>query len=272
MWNEMSQYMPNTAVMSETAARPDGNAAQAGRPDMRSERRPQRSSSGTRPDRWPKPSTSRAVVTTIAPAVAMTIWLISAPPAGLEAARSVWNMTLLRVPSNEVTSNPAIFDALMPERRLRAVDTPEHGELTIEQLAQETGMTVRNIRNHQSRGLLPPPEVRARTGYYGSEHVERLRLIRALQADGFNLEAIRRLLAEGVADSFVGLKRAATAPFETEPAEIINGEELYERFGETHPKVFDKAVKLGLIVPLADGRIEVPSPALLRAAEEVMER
>ncbi len=40
-------------------------------------------------------------------------------------------------------------------------------ELTIDELARETGMTVRNIRAHQSRGLLPPPEVRARTGYYG---------------------------------------------------------------------------------------------------------
>ena len=43
----------------------------------------------------------------------------------------------------------------------------ETAELTIEQLAAEVGMSVRNIRNHQSRGLLPPPEVRARVGYYG---------------------------------------------------------------------------------------------------------
>ena len=42
--------------------------------------------------------------------------------------------------------------------------------LTIDELARETGMTVRNIRAHQSRGLLPPPVVRARTGYYGPEH------------------------------------------------------------------------------------------------------
>jgi DNA-binding transcriptional MerR regulator len=28
-------------------------------------------------------------------------------------------------------------------------------ELTIDELARETGMTVRNIRAHQSRGLLP---------------------------------------------------------------------------------------------------------------------
>ena len=48
-------------------------------------------------------------------------------------------------------------------------------------------MTVRNIRAHQSRGLLPPPEVRARTGYYGPEHVARLRLIHDMQAEGFNL-------------------------------------------------------------------------------------
>ena len=57
-------------------------------------------------------------------------------------------------------------------------------ELTIDELARETGMTVRNIRAHQSRGLLPPPEVRARTGYYGPEHVDRLRLITNMQAEG----------------------------------------------------------------------------------------
>ena len=40
-------------------------------------------------------------------------------------------------------------------------------ELTIDELARETGMTVRNIRAHQSRGLLPPPRcapARATTG------------------------------------------------------------------------------------------------------------
>ena len=30
-------------------------------------------------------------------------------------------------------------------------------KLTIEQLAAEVGMSVRNIRNHHSRGLLPAP-------------------------------------------------------------------------------------------------------------------
>ena len=62
--------------------------------------------------------------------------------------------------------------------------------LTIDQLAQRTGMTVRNIRAHQSRGLLPPPMVVARTGYYGDEHVARIRLIQEMQAEGFNLKSI----------------------------------------------------------------------------------
>ena len=66
--------------------------------------------------------------------------------------------------------------------------------LTIDQLAQKTGMTVRNLRAHQSRGLLPPPEVRGRTGFYGAEHIARVELIKELQADGFNLDLIRKLL------------------------------------------------------------------------------
>ena len=43
----------------------------------------------------------------------------------------------------------------------------------------------------------PPPEVRGRTGFYGSEHLARIELIRELQAEGFNLEAIRRLIEAG---------------------------------------------------------------------------
>src|ERR1700704_5824090 len=66
-------------------------------------------------------------------------------------------------------------------------------DLTVEQLAAAVGMSVRNIRNHHTRGLLPPPDVRARVGYYSAEHVARLRLILDLQADGFNLAAIERL-------------------------------------------------------------------------------
>jgi len=66
--------------------------------------------------------------------------------------------------------------------------------LTIGELAAAAGMTVRNVRNHQARGLIAPPSLVARTGYYGAEQLERLKLIRAMQSEGFNLEAIRCIL------------------------------------------------------------------------------
>ena len=72
---------------------------------------------------------------------------------------------------------------------------PSPNTLTIEQLAAATGMTVRNIRSHQARGLVSPPEVRMRVGYYGPEHREQLRVIRDLQSAGFNLRGIKRLFS-----------------------------------------------------------------------------
>jgi DNA-binding transcriptional MerR regulator len=145
-------------------------------------------------------------------------------------------------------------------------------ELTVEQLAYETGMSVRNIRNHQSRGLLPPPEVRARVGYYGPEHVARLRLIQEMQAEGFKLSAISRLIGEHGADAdrFVGLRQAVTAPFATEQPEVYERAELVEKFGTDDDRLIDKAKKLGLLVDLGEDRFEAPSPALIRAAEEVL--
>ncbi len=148
----------------------------------------------------------------------------------------------------------------------------EEATLTVEQLAYETGMSVRNIRNHQSRGLLPPPEVRARIGYYGPEHVARLRLIQEMQGEGFKLSAISRLIVEHGADAdrFVGLRQAVTAPFATEAPEVLSREELAERFKVDDDRLLAKAQKLGLLIDLGDERYEAPSPALLRAAEDVL--
>src|SRR5437763_8136626 len=82
-------------------------------------------------------------------------------------------------------------------------------DLTIEQLAARSGMTVRNIRSHRARGLLPAPEVRDRVGYYGPEHLGRLRMIQELQTDGFNLKGIEKLLNQnvGAAEQFLSFRR-----------------------------------------------------------------
>jgi DNA-binding transcriptional MerR regulator len=152
-----------------------------------------------------------------------------------------------------------------------AAEHPEH-DLTIEQLAAAVGMSVRNIRNHHSRGLLAPPEVRARVGYYSAEHVARLRLIQDLQADGFNLAAIERLLSGSadLAGRLIGLRAAVTAPFDPETPEVVTRQELDERFGEASPKDLERVRRLRVLVPLGEDRFEVTSPALLDAAEQVM--
>jgi DNA-binding transcriptional MerR regulator len=152
------------------------------------------------------------------------------------------------------------------------VVTEEGQRLTIEELAARTGMTVRNIRAHQSRGLVPPPEIRGRTGYYGAEHVTRLQLISEMQADGFNLQAIKRLIdvSDGSGEELLGFKRALMAPFEQESPEFIEQAELDADWGELDGKLLAKARRLGLIRPLGEGRFEVPSPTLYRAGEELL--
>jgi DNA-binding transcriptional MerR regulator len=152
----------------------------------------------------------------------------------------------------------------------------EQVRYTIDQLAQVTGMTVRNIRAHQSRGLLPPPEVRGRTGFYGPEHVARIQLIVDMQADGFNLGAIARLLestAPGTATRTLTFTHALREPWEEEQSEILDADELAQRAGAgpPDPDLIRRTEELGLITPLGDGRYEVLSPSLLRAGEALVE-
>jgi len=150
---------------------------------------------------------------------------------------------------------------------------PTEQRLTIDQLAQTAGLTVRNVRNYQSRGLIPPPEVQGRTGYYGPEHLAGLQLIREMQAQGFNLAAIAHLLQEarGVGEQVLGFTRSLMAPFETEAPEILERSDLLERLGgEVDPKLIAKAVKLGLVISIAENSFEAPSPTLLAAGERLV--
>ena len=146
-------------------------------------------------------------------------------------------------------------------------------ELTIDQLAQRTGMTVRNIRAHQSRGLLPGPDIRGRTGYYGPEHLERIELIQAMQADGYNLDLIRKLLEEagGQTDEVVRFAQAVREPFGDERPVTTTLEELQVRFGSFDAALTAPAIRAGLLYPRDDGMIEVSSPRLLDAGQELQQ-
>lgn len=146
--------------------------------------------------------------------------------------------------------------------------------LTIDELAHRTGMTARNIRAHQTRGLLPPPELEGRTGFYNSEHVARLELIVDMQEAGFNLGAIKRLLDAtpvGSGEEVLRFERALMAPWAPEEPRVLETAELESMLGgQVPPQTIRRAVELGVIVELDDGRYEAPSPGLLRAGAEVV--
>ena len=145
--------------------------------------------------------------------------------------------------------------------------------MTIGELARRTGMTVRNIRAHQTRGLLPPPEVQGRTGYYNEDHVARIELTREMQAEGLNLEAIRRVLDHtGSSQEIVDFARAIRAPFEDEVPEIFESAEIAAswKVDAVDPKLLRQAEALGILRELPDGKIEAISPRLQRAGAEIV--
>ena len=154
-------------------------------------------------------------------------------------------------------------------------EVPADGKMTIGELARRTGMTIRNIRAHQTRGLLPPPEVQGRTGYYNEEHVARIELTREMQSEGLNLEAIRRVLEStgGSSKEMVDFARAVRAPFEDETPEIFSQADFAEswKVKTVDERLLKRAEKLGVLRVLPDAQVEVISPRLHRAATRMID-
>ena len=146
--------------------------------------------------------------------------------------------------------------------------------MTIDELARQARTTTRNIRNYQTLGLLPPPSVVGRVGYYGEGHLGRLRLIARLQEQGFTLAAIRELLraweqGRSLGD-LLGFEQVLTAPWTVEEPEYLTAEQLLELFPQAaqDASLGLRAIELGLIQPAGD-RFRVPSPTMLRAGAEL---
>lgn len=160
-------------------------------------------------------------------------------------------------------------------RQLQVAGADSPNQLTIEELAATTGLSVRNIRAHQARGLLAPPEVRMRVGYYGPAHVSQLRLIRELQDEGFNLNGIKRLLddSRGAAEHLLRVRQAAAPDAPAGPAETLAAVELGRRFqlGEAEGRqLLARAIKLGILHPVGGDTYEVANPALLEVGDEAL--
>jgi DNA-binding transcriptional MerR regulator len=147
--------------------------------------------------------------------------------------------------------------------------------MTVDELARQARTTTRNIRNYQTLGVLPPPSVVGRVGYYNEGHLGRLRLITRLQEQGFTLAGIRELVqaweqGRSLGD-LLGFEQALTAPWTVEEPEYLTAEELVELFPQAAQDVSLglRAIELGLIQPEGE-RFRVPSPTMLRAGVELV--
>ena len=106
-------------------------------------------------------------------------------------------------------------------------------QMTIEELAELSGVAPRTIRFYQGEKLLQKPErdrTDGRVARYGAAHLERLRLVGELRDRGLKLPAIRNLLAEGdsstrVAD-WLGLDESLRGSWGIDEPRIVQRDEL----------------------------------------------
>lgn len=173
-------------------------------------------------------------------------------------------------PSRETATCGSILSAHVVATGVTLSDASRN-DLTISELADRVGMSVRNIRAHQSRGLLPPPERRGRVACYGPEHERILLRVKELQAGGYNLAAISALLSERGSE-FRPLQRLVLAPLLEQDEVELTWPEVTRMFRQTpDPDRQRRAAEARLVDVTDDGRVRVPSRQLLEGARALVE-
>ena len=149
----------------------------------------------------------------------------------------------------------------------------DDGLLTIDELAAGAGMTVRTVRFYAAKGLLPAPIRRGRVGYYGPVHRLRLDLVRELQEHGYALAGIERHLSRIPADASadeLAVYRARLKPWEPEPAEELDRQELERRAGQPlSDEDLDFLIEIGILTEPAGDHFRT-TPSLLTFGVELL--
>src|SRR5690349_6782365 len=150
------------------------------------------------------------------------------------------------------------------------IPDPDRRTYRIDELARITGITVRNIRAYQERGLLPPPERRGRVALFDDAHVSRLKIIASMLERGYTAAHISEMLAawaqgKDLAD-VLGLEGALVAAHVGDDPYTTTKDEARELAGgEVELAVLADA---GLIEVTSD-QARILRPDLLRAFAEM---
>ncbi|MBW3576065.1 MAG: MerR family transcriptional regulator [Actinobacteria bacterium] len=136
-------------------------------------------------------------------------------------------------------------------------------EYRLDDLARHAGVASTTVRLYRTKGLLAPPRLEGRTGWYDDSHLSRLRLIARLQGEGYSLAGIANLLEQWEhgrsLDAVIGIEAELDALLGDVHAIVLDPVELLERFpdGSMTPDVLQRAASLGLAQPTDDGKIRV---------------
>jgi DNA-binding transcriptional MerR regulator len=143
------------------------------------------------------------------------------------------------------------------------MEKPVGSEYRLDELARRAGVASTTVRLYQTRGLLAPPRLEGRTGWYDDSHLSRLRLIARLQVEGYSLAGIANLLEQWEQgrslDAVVGVEAELDALLGNVHAVVLDPAELLSRIpeGAMTPEVMQRAVSLGLVQPTEDGKVRV---------------
>ena len=136
-------------------------------------------------------------------------------------------------------------------------------EYRLDELARQAEVASTTVRLYQSKGLLAPPRLEGRTGWYDDSHLSRLRLIARLQNEGHSLAGIADLLEQWEngrsLDAVIGIEAELDSLLGEVHAIVLDPADLLARFpeGSMTPELMQRAAALGLVEPTEDGRVRV---------------
>ncbi len=145
-------------------------------------------------------------------------------------------------------------------------------EYRLDELARRAGVASTTVRLYQAKGLLAPPRLEGRTGWYDDAHLSRLRLIARLQGEGYSLAGIADLLDQWERgrslDAVIGVEAELDALLGDVHAIVVEPQELVGPLA--HGRADARArwsgpAALGLVELTDDGRIRIGDRRFLEA-------
>lgn len=133
------------------------------------------------------------------------------------------------------------------------------------ELARAAGMTTRNVRAYQTRGLIPPPLRVGRRSEYTTHHLERLRAIHRARAQGATLTLISDCLSRG--DTIDLTRLPSASAHEWLPGPRVSADLSEAGTGRSRVPQQQRGADLS---PLLDRARVADDPAVLAIVEDLL--